>query len=199
MKFNKNGILSSSNIYEGDACNLVLQSQILNTYSYVPSTSTNSCIYPGWEVLFEDCIAGEKLFCLVDVKWSGFDTSNTNGTFDIRFQGDNYKVSTGSYAWEGANHVCSALNTTSLKTLVLSSTSGTSTIVSSVTVPSTYPGTYSKSHVGLRSDYSNGTGRITLSNLRVIKEKYYVPKSYDGNPSLHIGKDYISSGAIYEI
>lgn len=199
MNINKKGILATNEIFESDGANLVQSDTITSIYSYTPSTSTNSCI-SGWVVDYSTTVSGEKVYYTVDVSWKNFDTSNTSGTFSIWFQGSQYDVTSSSWGWTASNPVCGSLNNTySLTNLVLSSTLGTTTLVGSVTIPSNYPSPYSKAYVGVRSDYSNGSGTITLRNLRVIREKYYSHYiNSTSSPMLHIGKNYVSTESLYE-
>lgn len=199
MSINKKGILATNEILERDGVTLVQSDTITSIYSYTPSTGENSII-TGWVVDYSTTVSGEKVYYTVDVSWENFDTSNTSGTFSMRFQGAQYNVTSSSWGGSDANPVCDSLNNTySLTNLVLSSTSGTTTLVGSVTIPSNYPSPYSKAYVGIRSDYSNGSGTITLRNLRVIREKYYSHyNNSTSSPMLQIGKSYVSTESLYE-
>ena len=44
VQFNKNGVISSDNIYESSGMNLVQQDQINKIFKYTPTTGNNSCI-----------------------------------------------------------------------------------------------------------------------------------------------------------
>ena len=200
MSITKQCIITSPNIYESSAMNYVKQSQIGTSFIYTPSTGINSCI-EGYTIDFSNCTTGEKIYIRLKVEWNGFDTSNTNGDFSMWFQGDTYHVTNG-WEWAGNPVVAAALSYTSnLKNLVLSSTSGSTILKTSTTIHSDYPSVRKYAHMGIRTDYSNGTGWIRISELEVIPEKYYVPETFAGEvgASLHIGKDYISAGEIYEI
>ena len=199
-QFKKNGVISSDNIYESSGMNLVQQDQINKTFSYTPSTNTNSCIHPGYVVDYSNCKPGEKIYCRIKVEWNGFDESNTNGTFNMWFQGDNYNNTTNVWEWKGTSLVANALNNKqSLKTLVLSKASGTAIITSDAyTIPSNFPNPYIKGRMGIRTDYSNGTGWIAISELEVVQEKYYVGEKT--NSAFKISKNnFISCQNIIEI
>lgn len=199
VKFNKNGVISADNIFESDAKNLVIESDIGKTYSYTPTTGVNSCI-TGFTVDYSNCTAGEKIYARIKVEWSGFDTSNTAGKFAMWFQGATYNVTTDAWEWTGNNIVPAYLGS-SVTNLILSKESGSAIVEVIATVPSVYPGTKTKENVGLRSDYSNGKGTISISDLVVVQEKYYTPSSSLSNsgPAIKIAEDYVVSNELYEI
>lgn len=196
MSITKQGIITSPNIYESSAMNLHYGSNLgdrdSSVYTFTPSTEINSCmrdiivhgeLYP----------ANELMHARFKVKWNGFDTSNTSGNFNIFFQGY-YTKSDGNTTW-WTPLSDSADSHRNLKNLVLSSSSG------EYIYDFIFNNEPRRTHEGIRSDYSNGTGTISFSDFIVIPEKYYVPSTpQSGNSvSLHIGKDYISAGEIYEI
>ena len=200
MSITKQGIITSPNIYESSAMNYVQQSQVGASFQYTPSTGINSCI-GGYTIDFSNCTAGEKIYIRLKVEWNGFDTSNTNGDFSMWFQGDTYHVTNG-WEWAGNPVVAAALSWMyNLKNLVLSSASGSTILKTSTTIHSDYPSVRKYAHMGIRTDYSNGTGWIRISELEVIPEKYYVPETFAGEvgASLHIGKNYISTRELIEI
>lgn len=195
MSFYKTGVVTTGEFLESSGTNLVQADQINKSFSYTPSTGTNSCL-TGYTVDYSDCEAGEKLHIRIKVEWSGFDTSNTAGTFAMWFQGATYNVANAAWEWAGNNMVPPALNSAQdLKTLVLSASSGTKVIETTATVGSHYPGTRTKEHVGIRTDYSNGTGKITISELEVIKDKYYASSD---TSELRIAENYIAAERFYE-
>ena len=197
MNIYKNGVLLSDNIYESNGTNILIPADIGSSYVYTPGTGNNSCV-TGFTVDYSSCNLEEKVYISIKIEWSGFDSSNTNGTFNSWFQGSTYNAVKGAWEWGGRNNVTTALNSVeNLGTLLLSSTSGIRVITASCTINSDYPITRTMEHVGIRTDYSNGIGVIKISDLMVIPEKYYVNPAAEG-VSLHIGKDYISAGEIYE-
>ena len=196
VQFKNNGIISSDNVYESSAMNLVQQDQINDKYTYTPSTGTNSCV-TGYTVDYSSCKAGDKVYCRIKVEWSGFDTSNTDGTFAMRFQGANYNATTNTWDWKVNAIAPVALNNKqSLTSLVLSKSSGSAVIISDAyAVTESYPSPYTKANVGIRTDYSNGSGIITISELEVIPEKYYI----NASSSLKVANNYVSSQDFIEI
>ena len=106
------------------------------------------------------------------VEWNGFDTSSTAGTFDIRFQGA-VLLQNGTTSWTNpagaSNQACTALmNAKNLKTLVLSATSGSYNYETEFTIKCGTGDDFAAGHVvSMRADYSNGTGWIKFSNIKV--------------------------------
>lgn len=202
MSFNKNGIISSNNIYEPAGKNLVEESKRGKSYTYTPGTGTNATLHPGFTVDLSDCTTGEKLYIRIKVDWSGFDTSNTAGTFAIWFQGDVYNATTNTWTWNTGNIIAGKLGSGgNITNTLLSATSGSIIFESVATVPSNYKDTITMARLGLRSDYSNGTGTITISDLEVIPEKYYTPspESTNSGSALKIADDYIVANRLYEL
>ena len=187
----KTGILENKEINESSIVNYIEKAYQGKSYSYTPSTGNNSCMN-NIIVNYSDYTPGEKLYVKIDVEWSGFDETNTSGTFNIYFQGSQYSTSSGSFIWSGTNYACSALNKAQpLKNLVLSSTTGKKTIVGSF-ISNTYPSEYNRAYIGIRTDYSNGTAKLKISNAEVIPEKYYISNNFQ------MGKNYLTANQIIE-
>lgn len=191
----KKGIWHSDVFYESWAEQIQTNTQ--ETTTYTPSTGTNSCIGDSYRrVMFTDYAAGDTFAVTITVKYNGFDTSNTDGTFNIRFQGTNYKTSAAAWQWAGTNPINTALNNAkNLKTEVLSKTSGTYTYKTYFTLTSDFRNTYSGSGVGIRSDYSNGTATLTLTDFIVTPIK----SSNTSNKQAKIGDSYVTAEQLYEI
>lgn len=194
MSITKGGILKSLSINESSGRNLVIESNRNSSYSYTPGTGTNSTV-DGYDVDLSSCKSGDILYIRIRVDYNGLNASNTSGTFGIWFQGTSYNSSEG-WNWNHGNIITEALGDI---TSIVSGNNGCTILHKSVTVSSSIPETYSKVRVGLRSDYSNGTGSIRISELEVIPSKYYVPETPTSNiPSFHLGKEYVSAREIYE-
>ena len=180
---------------ESSGANILGTEFIGQTYSYTPSTGSNATMNTVYADV-SNLQPGEKVWVKVDVEWSGFDTSNTSGTFALFFQGDHYSIANDKWEWTGSNAICSALNSAAssnrLTGLVLSQTSGKTTLITSFT-STAYPNTYNKVRIGVRSDYSNGVGSFTMSNIEVIPDKYYIDKTFK------IGKTYLTTNQIIEV
>ena len=194
MSITKGGILKSLSINESSGRNLVIESNRNSSYSYTPGTGTNSCI-DGYDVDLSSCKSGDILYIRIRVDYNGLNASNTSGTFKIWFQGTSYNSSEG-WNWNHGNIITEALGDI---TSIVSGNNGCTILHKSTIVPSSIPAAYTMVYVGLRSDYSNDTGSIKISELEVIPSKYYVPETPTSSiPSLHLGKEYVSAREIYE-
>ena len=190
-KVTKNGIIYSDEINEtGVNYNLVTDPNFY--FSYIPGTGTNSCA-GNYIIDYSSCTQGDRLFSECDIEWSDFDTSNTNGTFGIWFQGSTYNVANATWEWTDQSGALALYNgSNTFTSLVLSSKNGKAHLTREFTLGSNFPNTRSKQHFGIRSDYSNGVGRVTIRNLKVYPAKYH------GTP-VHFGEEYITADEIIEI
>ena len=185
----KNGIMATEEFHESN-------SELLNSFSsggYAPAKDTvNSCVDMGTADFtnYADLNKDLSIHIECDIEWTAF-TAGTGGTFNgIWWQGSNYKKETSAYAWEGTNYVCNILNSTkSLHNATTVSSPGKYHYDVTTTIPASWFNTYSKSHVGFRCDYSNGTGRIDVTNFKITPSQYYDAK---------IGKDFISANNFIE-
>lgn len=194
MSIAKSGILKSLSINESSGRNLVIESNRNSSYSYTPGTGTNSTV-DGYDVDLSSCKPGDILYIRIRIDYNGLNASNTSGTFGIWFQGASYNSSEG-WSWDRGNLIAQALGDI---TSIVSGNNGCTILHKSVTVSSSVLSAYTMVRVGLRSDYSNGTGSIKISELEVIPSKYYVPETPTSNtPSFHLGKEYISAREIHE-
>lgn len=165
MSITKTGIFNSQEYIESSNLNS------FTSGAYTPTTGTNSCI-TGPKVNLSKWINssnGIEVSIELDIAWTDFTGHSADGTFAIRFQGANYAIGATSGVWQGTNYICTALNNKqNLTTLINSSLTGGNYhyLVVSV-IPASWLATYEGSNLGIRSDYSNGTGRITISNIKV--------------------------------
>lgn len=193
ISFGKNGIIKSDNLYESHSLN---QFNGSNDISFTPTTANNSCLQ-GWGNWFvpEGAVAGDTFRIRFNIEYENFDASSTAGTFNIRFQGANYTTPTTS-VWAGTNPICVTLNNTqSLKTLVLSSTKGSFVYETLFTLTQEFLDEYIGSNLSIRSDYSNGTAKLRITNTEIIPEKY----SITDDTKLKLGNNYISTNEFIEI
>lgn len=166
IQFNKKSILSVNEFCEFDSINL----SYIDTYednptslSYTPSTGSNSCL-TGYRIHQQSLKAGDIVAIDLDLHWDGFDTSNVDGAFSLRFQGYAIKENDETRYWV-SDQYGSALNKfKNLTSLVLSSPSGTFhySVVVQITLDML---NYIYKMIGLRSDYSNGKGTVSIQNL----------------------------------
>ncbi len=165
-------------------------------YKYTPKIDTSNSCLSGYKVWYGEALNGKRARATVTVTWNGFDESSTAGTFNLRFQGGQLTTAGGS-SWTAStgksNKLASAFaSKQSLKTLVLGATSGTTTISVDYTISAVadQPGDW----LGIRADYSNGTGWIELSNLQVA----LMDATVDKEQNFKISKKNISANYIYE-
>ena len=146
-----------------------------DAWSYVPAVDTNNSCMTGFYFEYIPGIANYRVDLLLT--WSGFtDISTTNPDFSGRFQGQCVKLD-GSTEW-GSEFLSVALtNAANPQALAKASASGTYLYKSiGFTVPSTYKGQY----LGLRTNYSNGTGWFKISKVYI----YPADEHSDGMASI---------------
>lgn len=136
--------------------------------SYTPSTSENSCLNigcykytPGHTMRFE-----------CDIEFSGF--SSVGSTFKINFQGANIKAD-GTKEWKSNmfNYITewnSNYNRPSTAYYLTDIAKAGGKYHVSIALNETG---HIASDFGIRSDNSNGTGKVTVSNIRFYDNKYY--------------------------
>ena len=156
-----------------------------SSWSYTPAADTNNSCMNGF--YFERIEGIYNYRITLVVTWSGFDNiSTTSENFDAVFQGATVKLD-GSSVWSGECDINSQLRAQGhLGTLARGAASGTRLYDTSFTVPAAWDGTYKGQYVGIRTNYSNGTGKWTISKVRV----YPADEHMVGQASL------CSSGAI---
>lgn len=170
ISLKKTGILSAKEIEEP----INLCRQISTSTSYTPNTGTNSTFYP-FATYQDDLEPGDTATIELDVLWDGFDTSNADGTFNLYFQGALFNNNTG--IWTVSNRYTAALNTAkNLKELVLNQANGMYHYIATTTALSAEQLSYERVNIGMRADYSNGKGTITIQNCYVYKTDNYIGK-----------------------
>lgn len=194
----RTGVVNTSNFYESDAMNIMTSGK---SGGYVPvKDAQNSCTNIAYIKYDLNEVTNTTVFRVIaKVRWSGFDSSSTAGTFGLWWQGSSFNTANQSWEWKGGNHITNALNNQYYPTqLVLSASSGQYVYDTTYIVSGTWLDTWSGSYIGFRSDYSNGVGRITVDDIKIIYDKYSV--SYK-TPTIkaRFGKSYLSSEEIIEI
>ena len=199
----KTGVIMATNtISEADIDNLSYSTwkyDYTAAASYAPKKDTSNSCLNGFKVLYGGPnMNGKRVKIKMKVDWSGFDSTSTAGTFAIRFQGA-FINDLGGGVWGSrtgvVNSICDALNSKqNLTNLVLSKTSGSYTYETECVIKSGVNQGVIGHFVGLRADYSNGVGTITLSDLVVTPVDHYT----DTNQPFKISKDSIASNYIIE-
>jgi len=180
-----NGTVGAETLSErgGNICAYTGQSKgyIVSTTvaSYTPTASTaNSCMRGYY---FERIEGVYRYHVSLVLTWSGYTNISTEQTsFNAWFQGVNVKLD-GTEVWESTDPVNNALNGFSWPgTLARNAASGSKQYEADFTVDSTWMSTYKGGFVGLRTDYSNGTGKWTISKVKIYPAVDYC----DGKVSL---------------
>ena len=190
----KNGIITVPNFYEGDA----MYTASRGSSSYIPSKGTNSTHALLTKVEYgPDANSTDIYRCILDLSYNGFDESNPDGTFNIYFQCA-YIDHEGGTHWYGNVSFVNAMNSQrSLKSLVLSSVSGNFVYDVTFRLSDDYIQNYAYMYSHVRSDYSNGTGRLTINKMIIIPDKYYTGDRQDSKT--HVNTNYITTNNIIEI
>ena len=138
----------------------------MSSWSYTPAADTDNSCMTGF--YFERIEGVYNYRITLVVTWSGFtDISTTSTNFAATFQGATVKLD-GSGVWSGGSNINSQLQAQgNLGTLAKGAASGTRLYDTSFTVPAAWDGTYKGQYVGIRTNYSNGTGKWTISKLRI--------------------------------
>ena len=161
---NKSGVVNAGSFVETNGA-------MLNTFmceGYTPTASvTNSCM--GRYIT--GFVKGKSYVIDMTVIWSGFKTDVADN-FNIGSQGSCYDGT--SWSWNYSNPMCNAINNLKgFKDLVLSADSGSKRYVATFSITSDCTGL----ELGCRTNYSNGKGTITYSNIRVVPADNYVDGS----------------------
>lgn len=161
---NKSGVVNAGSFVETNGA-------MLNTFmseGYTPTASvTNSCM----RRYITGFVKGKSYVIDMTVIWSGFKTDVADN-FNIASQGSCYDGT--SWSWNYSNPMCNAINNLKgFKDLVLSADSGSKRYVATFSITSDCTGL----ELGCRTNYSNGKGTITYSNIRVVPADNYVDGS----------------------
>mgnify|MGYP004618650031 CR=1 FL=1 len=155
----KTGNIKTSAANESDS--LLINS--FTTLKYTPASATNnSCMGAN----ITGFTAGKEYYIEMTVIWSGFVT-DTASNFNIRAQGATYDGS--SWVWTIGNPMAGSFP--NFKTMVLGADSGKQFYRYK------FKASYTGYQLGCRTDYSNGKGVITYSDIKVIPADQYVDGS----------------------
>lgn len=181
MSINKNGIVSTNTFYESDG---ILMNKT-KSISYTPAKDTiNSCL--GVEAI-KGFVQGKQYYVELTIVWSGFEDI-VEPNFDCWTQGSTYNGT--EWNWTGNNPLTNTVG--NLKSTLLGASSGTKQI----------SGTFTASDrtgycLGIRTDYSNGTGKVGFSNIKIIPAEY-ASGSTPPQSKLHIGGNFMATGEFVE-
>lgn len=191
MGIYKNGVWKQNEIHEFNAVE-----SYSNRATYTPTKDgTNSCSnLTGVDLSqFIGTTSNITLRVEIDVDYRDFDSSSTAGTFKMWWQGSNYSIAEEAYKWAGTNYIANALqNQMNPTTLVNGTGTGSYHYNNTVTIPASWWNTYSKSNIGLRTDYSNGIGTITMKNLKVYLDSEYG----NGNAKINSNQNLVANSFI---
>lgn len=161
---NKSGVVNAGSFVETNGA-------MLNTFmseGYTPTASVESSCMGRYITGF---VKGKSYVIDMTVIWSGFKTDVADN-FNIGSQGSCYDGT--SWSWNYSNPMCNAINNLKgFKDLVLSADSGSKRYVATFSITSDCTGL----ELGCRTNYSNGKGTITYSNIRVVPADNYVDGS----------------------
>lgn len=184
MSISKNGNLTIGNLYEYKAMSIFCDSNgklYEDKSSYTPTTGVNSCI--GGKLIDIETNVRYSIECTLS--WTGFDSMASN--FDAWFQG------TANESWSYGNPMTASLNNHyKPKNAILSSASG------SYHYRTSFINTDSEIknlRLGFRSDNSNGKGIVTISDVIIVPEKYYMSDKIKAR----FADDYVSCDEIIEL
>ena len=153
---NKNGIIQIENFYESDGMLMNKTKSI----SYTPEKDEhNSCLIGEGITGF---VQGKQYYVELTIVWSGFEDI-VEPNFGCWTQGSTYNGT--EWNWTGNNPLTNTVG--NLKSTLLGASSGTKQISGTFTA-SDRTGYY----LGIRTDYSNGTGKVGFSNIKIIPAEY---------------------------
>ena len=183
----KNGNAIVPNLYECKAMSIFVDGNgmaLQNSITYTPNTGSNSCM-PERVVTVTPNV---KYYIECTLTWNGFTKSNSDGMFDMWFQG-----SQNNGVWTYSNPMTAALNQIKRpKMAVLSSSSGSYCYKTSFI--NTNP-EIKRLGLSMRTDYSNGKGTVSISDVIIVPEKYYISDKIKARFS----EDFVSCDEIIEL
>ena len=169
VNLSNTGIISIGEFIEMGNYDFIEKTSLYTEY-WTP-TAIDNVTTTSYFVSFDNLEVGDVVVVELDLEWNGFDESNTDGTFNIFFQGAHFKDGT---AYWITNNITNSLNDTAHpKTLVLGSTVGYYHYVAESTITDVDK-TYDSIRIGMRSNYSNGTGTIRITNGHAYKKSDYL-------------------------
>ena len=136
-----------------------------STKTFTPTTATNSTV--AW--YYFECIPGMRKYHITMVlEWGGFENITTDKPdFGAWFQGTARKTDKSGNEWNAGSFTAALNNHKQPGTLAKANASGVYLYDIDFEMSSHYTDEYIGQHLGLRSDYSNGTGWFRISKVRI--------------------------------
>lgn len=136
-----------------------------STKTFTPTTAQNSGI--TW--YYFECIPGMRKYHITMVlEWGGFENITTDKPdFGAWFQGTARKTDRSGNEWTASSFTTALNNHKRPDTLAKANASGIYLYDIDFEMSSYYTDEYIGQHLGLRSDYSNGTGWFRISKVRI--------------------------------
>ena len=136
-----------------------------STKTFTPMTTQNSTV--TW--YYFECIPGMRKYHITMVlEWGGFENITTDKPdFGAWFQGTARKTDKSGNEWNAGSFTAALNNHKQPGTLAKANASGVYLYDIDFEMSSHYTDEYIGQHLGLRSDYSNGTGWFRISKVRI--------------------------------
>lgn len=136
-----------------------------STKTFTPTTGQNSTV--AW--YYFECIPGMRKYHITMVlEWGGFENITTDKPdFGAWFQGTARKTDRSGNEWTASSFTTALNNHKRPDTLAKANASGIYLYDIDFEMSSYYTDEYIGQHLGLRSDYSNGTGWFRISKVRI--------------------------------
>ena len=159
-----------------------------NSISFTPKANTDNVNSTTLGILFpyfKNC--GHKLRATIelDATWTKF-TAGTGGTFALYFQGPRVNIETDVVEWAGQAMITNPLPKLTSKVL---ESAGSEHIKVTTDINASFFNTHYGQKIGLRCNFSDGTGHIDINNVKV----------YIDYPSAKIHSKYIAENNIIEM
>lgn len=136
-----------------------------STKTFTPTTAQNSTV--AW--YYFECIPNMRRYHIkMILEWGGFtDITTTNPDFGAWFQGTARKADRSGNEWTASSFTTALNNHKRPDTLAKANASGSYLYDIDFEMSSYYTDEYIGQHLGLRSDYSNGTGWFRISKVYI--------------------------------
>lgn len=149
-----------------------------STRTFTPTTARDSTV--AW--YYFEVIPGIQTYHVrMTLEWGGFtDITTTNPDFGAWFQGTARRADGTGNEWTASSFTTALNNHKQPGALAKASASGSYLYDIDITMSQYYPDEYIGQHLGLRSDYSNGTGWFRISKIYI----YPADEHCDGMASI---------------